>query len=57
MLIALLGGGLHEDLSRIRTKPQYEELKTIVGESVQDGANRWCTFAKILRSDGFAENL
>jgi ubiquitin C-terminal hydrolase len=33
--------GLHEDLSRIRTKPQYEELKTIVGESVQDGANRW----------------
>ena len=57
MLITLLGGGLHEDLSRIRTKPQYEELKTIVGESVQDGANRWCTFAKILRSDGFAENL
>jgi ubiquitin C-terminal hydrolase len=38
--------GLHEDLSRIKRKPEYEELKTIVGESIQDGANRWWKYIK-----------
>jgi ubiquitin C-terminal hydrolase len=38
--------GLHEDLNRIKRKPEYEELKTIVGESIQDGANRWWKYIK-----------
>ncbi|CAD7937557.1 unnamed protein product [Amoebophrya sp. A25] len=45
-VLRFLLDGLHEDLNRVRTKPKYQEMKDIKGESVDSAAARWWDYSQ-----------
>eukprot|EP00743_Colponemidia_sp_Colp-15_P008212 GILK01008907.1.p1 GENE.GILK01008907.1~~GILK01008907.1.p1 ORF type:complete len:644 (+),score=55.14 GILK01008907.1:74-2005(+) len=51
-LLRVLLDGLHEDLNRVRTKPPYQELQDLPGETDQERSDKWWRYFRE-RNDSF----